>query len=148
MSEEEKLNRDIMDCWTTARNWDGSIIHLQLKSAHAWTMWDSYNKKHQIHSARYAFFEDDCFYMMENQAGHCSTLKKEDPASEWRCKLLDVCSMLNLSIEFLLEITKPMGGLTDPEKEEMAKKLFDIVLEGQTQENIEKSLSKLKNGQN
>ena len=54
-------------------------------------------------------------------------MKKENPHSKMRCKLLDICSEKNLSYHTIAIITECMEGKPDAEKERLAEMLIEIV---------------------
>ena len=54
-------------------------------------------------------------------------LKKENPASKMRCKLLGKCSEMNLSYHTEAKLTECMRGKPDEEKERLAEQLLAII---------------------
>ena len=71
-------------------------------------------------------------------------LKKENPRSKMRCKLLSKCSEKGLSCRTEADITECMLGKTDEEKEKLAEKLIEIVLTSKTEEEMVERAKKLR----
>ena len=70
-------------------------------------------------------------------------LKKENPASKMRCRLLDKCSEKGLSYHTIAIMTKCMDGKTESEKEELASQLLTIISESNSEEEIIQKSTKL-----
>lgn len=54
-------------------------------------------------------------------------LKKENPKSKMRTKLLKTISEMDLSPNIQLELSRKMKGLTDEQKEETASQMLTIL---------------------
>ena len=68
-------------------------------------------------------------------------LKKENPISKMRCKLLDKCSEKDLSCRTIAELTVCMDGKTEEEKEKLAEQLLVIISKTSNEkEMIEKAI--------
>lgn len=63
-------------------------------------------------------------------------LKKDNPLTQYRVKILKTCLDRNYSMETIATITDPMNGLPDYKKEEIAKQLLDILLNCKTEREI------------
>lgn len=71
-------------------------------------------------------------------------LKKENPRSRMRCKLLSKCSEMNLSSHTEAKITECMDGKMDSEKEKLAEQLLEIISTSSTEEEMISRAEKLK----
>ena len=71
-------------------------------------------------------------------------LKKENPISEKRCKFLMKCMDLGVSSDTKVELVKCMAGKTDEEKEELAKKLLEIISTSSSEKEMVELARKLK----
>ena len=71
-------------------------------------------------------------------------MKKENPHSKMRCKLLDICSEKNLSYHTIAIITKCMEGKPDNEKERFAEMLIEIILTSNSEEEILNKANEIK----
>jgi hypothetical protein len=63
-------------------------------------------------------------------------MKKENPRSRMRCKLLDKCSEIGLSSHTVAEMTVCMDGKTEEEKEILAEQLLEIISTSTTEKEI------------
>lgn len=71
-------------------------------------------------------------------------LKKGNPASKMRCRLLDKCSEMDLSYHTIAIMTECMDGKTEREKEKLASQLLTIILESKSEKEIIQKSTKLK----
>lgn len=71
-------------------------------------------------------------------------LKKENPRSRMRCKLLSKCSEMNLSLHTEAKITECMDGKMESEKEKLAEQLLEIISTSSTEEEMISRAEKLK----
>ena len=72
-------------------------------------------------------------------------LKKENPRSKMRCKLLGKCSEMGLSSHTEAEMTVCMDGKTEEEKEKLAEQLLEIISTSTTEEEMIAKSMKLVN---
>ena len=63
-------------------------------------------------------------------------LKKEDPLYEKRHKLFKTLSEKDISFGTRAEVTLPMNGKPEEEKERIAEKLLEIVLNSNSEEEM------------
>ena len=63
-------------------------------------------------------------------------LKKENPRSVKRCKLMKICRDMDISMPTQLKLVSPMREKSDEEKELIAEKLLKIVESSQTEDEM------------
>lgn len=71
-------------------------------------------------------------------------MKKENPRSKMRCKLLRKCTEMGLSSHTELELVECMDGKTDSEKERLAEQLLQIILTSNSEQEMISKAVKLR----